>query len=230
MFNKKNHRDFIHNESISSAAINPNLVGPTLPPIPPFTLPTGPTGPTGATGPQGNTGPTGPPGPAVPTESNIFTTGPIWRNPNTQIIVVSLLNEDPNESQTVTVSVLDWQNTCNPTEFGKFAYLCGQLLNSSSNTTPLIQTDNIVVPPDVPPITTPFTFTIPPRNLLTIHVYPPVPTFPPSPFYEVIVTFPPNPFRRVITNTFGINAAGVPQEGNTLLHNQWPPQPIIPVP
>ncbi|WP_242315839.1 exosporium leader peptide-containing protein, partial [Bacillus cereus group sp. BfR-BA-01355] len=26
---------------LSSASINPNLVGPTLPPIPPFTLPTG---------------------------------------------------------------------------------------------------------------------------------------------------------------------------------------------
>ncbi|MFJ7557094.1 MULTISPECIES: exosporium leader peptide-containing protein [Bacillus cereus group] len=27
------------NEFLSSAAINPNLVGPTLPPVPPFTLP-----------------------------------------------------------------------------------------------------------------------------------------------------------------------------------------------
>lgn len=34
-------------EFLSSAAINPNLVGPTLPPVPPFTLPTGPTGDTG---------------------------------------------------------------------------------------------------------------------------------------------------------------------------------------
>ncbi|WP_410254799.1 exosporium leader peptide-containing protein [Bacillus anthracis] len=50
-------------EFLSSAAINPNLVGPTLPPVPPFTLPTVltisinstylsiPTGPTGSTGP-----------------------------------------------------------------------------------------------------------------------------------------------------------------------------------
>ncbi|MBE7096656.1 exosporium leader peptide-containing protein [Bacillus cereus] len=36
-------------------ALNPNLVGPTLPPIPPFTLPTGATGPTGGTGPTGAT-------------------------------------------------------------------------------------------------------------------------------------------------------------------------------
>ncbi|MEK4604750.1 exosporium leader peptide-containing protein [Bacillus sp. FSL L8-0099] len=41
---------------LSFAAINPNLVGPTLPPVPPFTLPTGPTGSTGLTGPTGPTG------------------------------------------------------------------------------------------------------------------------------------------------------------------------------
>ncbi|EEM95200.1 collagen-like exosporium glycoprotein BetA [Bacillus thuringiensis] len=51
-------------------ALEPNLIGPTLPSIPPFTFPTGPTGitgPTGATGftgigitgPTGVTGPTG---------------------------------------------------------------------------------------------------------------------------------------------------------------------------
>ncbi|MEK4213189.1 exosporium leader peptide [Bacillus wiedmannii] len=34
-------------ELLSSALINPDLLGPTLPAIPPFTLPTGPTGPTG---------------------------------------------------------------------------------------------------------------------------------------------------------------------------------------
>ncbi|MCW1239245.1 exosporium leader peptide-containing protein [Bacillus pretiosus] len=53
MFNEKSQKDFIFNESISSAAVNPNLVGPTLPPIPPFTMPMGPTGPTGPTGPAG---------------------------------------------------------------------------------------------------------------------------------------------------------------------------------
>ncbi|PRT37200.1 collagen-like exosporium glycoprotein BetA [Bacillus wiedmannii] len=39
-------------------ALEPNLIGPTLPPIPPFTFPTGPTGVTGPTG-IGITGPTG---------------------------------------------------------------------------------------------------------------------------------------------------------------------------
>ncbi len=44
-------------ELLSSALINPDLLGPTLPAIPPFTLPTGPTG---FTGPPSDTGPTGP--------------------------------------------------------------------------------------------------------------------------------------------------------------------------
>lgn len=55
---------------LHGTALEPNLIGPTLPSIPPFTLPTGPTGitgPTGATGftgigitgPTGGTGPTG---------------------------------------------------------------------------------------------------------------------------------------------------------------------------
>ncbi|WP_277998652.1 exosporium leader peptide-containing protein [Bacillus cereus] len=51
MFNKKFSKNFILDEWLSAAILDPNLVGPTLPPIPPFTLPTGPTGPTGVTGP-----------------------------------------------------------------------------------------------------------------------------------------------------------------------------------
>ncbi|WP_142316948.1 exosporium leader peptide-containing protein, partial [Bacillus toyonensis] len=41
------------NGILQANALNPNVIGPTLPPIPPFTLPTGPTGPTGVTGPTG---------------------------------------------------------------------------------------------------------------------------------------------------------------------------------
>ncbi|MED0876462.1 exosporium leader peptide-containing protein [Bacillus mobilis] len=47
---------------ISAGALDPNVVGPTLPPIPSFTFPTGPTGATGPTGSTGVTGPTGPTG------------------------------------------------------------------------------------------------------------------------------------------------------------------------
>ncbi|MCU5107449.1 exosporium leader peptide-containing protein [Bacillus cereus] len=40
---------------LHGTALEPNLIGPTLPPIPPFTFPTGPTG-IGITGPTGATG------------------------------------------------------------------------------------------------------------------------------------------------------------------------------
>ncbi|WP_166703219.1 collagen-like exosporium glycoprotein BetA [Bacillus albus] len=57
-------------------ALEPNLIGPTLPPIPPFTFPTGPTGITGPTGATGFTGIgiTGPTGVTGPT--GIGITGP----------------------------------------------------------------------------------------------------------------------------------------------------------
>ncbi|MCP9227942.1 exosporium leader peptide-containing protein [Bacillus mycoides] len=45
-------------EFLSSAALNPGSIGPTLPPMQPFQFPTGPTGSTGATGTTGTTGPT----------------------------------------------------------------------------------------------------------------------------------------------------------------------------
>ncbi|MGX5507214.1 exosporium leader peptide-containing protein [Bacillus toyonensis] len=57
-------------EFLSSAALNPGSIGPTLPPMQPFQFPTGPTGSTGATGATGITGPTGPTG---PTGSTGFT-------------------------------------------------------------------------------------------------------------------------------------------------------------
>ncbi|PGK43404.1 exosporium leader peptide [Bacillus anthracis] len=46
-------------EFLSSSALNPGSIGPTLPPIQPFQFPTGPTGATGATGTTGPTGNTG---------------------------------------------------------------------------------------------------------------------------------------------------------------------------
>ncbi|PET51072.1 ABC transporter permease [Bacillus cereus] len=65
-------------EFLSSAALNPDAIGPTLPPVLPFQSPTGPTGATGSTGPTGSTGATGPTGPTGPTGSTGATgpTGP----------------------------------------------------------------------------------------------------------------------------------------------------------
>ncbi|MGE7954758.1 hypothetical protein [Lysinibacillus xylanilyticus] len=132
-----------------------------------------------------------------------------------------------NAPQEVTVSVVDWQttqNTCNPTEMEKDAYLCGDVVN-----------------PDDGPITTPFTFTIPAQQLLVIRATPTIIGVPTDPCYEVLVTYPigpitppdpilpTGPVRPVITNTWGINDAGIPQEGNTVLHRQFvlaPPDPV----
>lgn len=50
-------------EFLSSTALNPCSIGPTLSPMQPFQFPTGATGPTGSIGPTGNTGLTGNTGP-----------------------------------------------------------------------------------------------------------------------------------------------------------------------
>ncbi|PFV85107.1 hypothetical protein COL05_04000 [Bacillus sp. AFS059628] len=67
MFNKKKWDGLIPDDLLNAPALDPNLIGPTLPPIPSFTFPTGPTGPTGSTGPTGQTGQTGPTGSTGPT-------------------------------------------------------------------------------------------------------------------------------------------------------------------
>lgn len=148
------------------------------------------------------------------------TTGAIRRHPATETIVTTLLNKT-NAPQEVTVSVVDWQttqNTCNPTEMEKDAYLCGDVVN-----------------PDDGPITTPFTFTIPAQQLLVIRATPTIIGIPTDPCYEVLVTYPIDPIspggpiRPIITNTWGINAAGIPQEGNTVLHRQFALIPGDPV-
>ncbi|SFM38293.1 exosporium leader peptide, partial [Bacillus sp. 5mfcol3.1] len=50
MLNEERWKGLIPDEYLSASALDPNLIGPTLPPIPPFTFPTGPTGSTGPTG------------------------------------------------------------------------------------------------------------------------------------------------------------------------------------
>lgn len=90
-------------EFLSSAALNPGSIGPTLPPIQPFQFPTGPTGSTGATGPTGSTGsigitgstgvtgptgttgPTGATGPTGPTGPSLSFT-PLAPNPNALVL------------------------------------------------------------------------------------------------------------------------------------------------
>lgn len=61
-------------EFLSSAALNPGSIGPTLPPIQPFQFPTRATGATGSTGPTGSTGFTGPTGDTGPTGPSLSFT------------------------------------------------------------------------------------------------------------------------------------------------------------
>ncbi|MGE8037089.1 hypothetical protein [Lysinibacillus sp. NPDC093692] len=149
----------------------------------------------------------------LPVPSN-FTTGAIWRNPATETIVVTLLNKT-DAPQTVTVSVLDWQN-CAQEEMPKEAFLCGESQPSLFNGTPV-----------------PLIFTIPAKKLLVVHATPQNPWLPTDPCYEVLVTLPSDPVipffpgdpvipsDPCIVNTWGINDLGIPQEGNTVFHRQF---------
>nr|WP_028401180.1 hypothetical protein [Ectobacillus panaciterrae] len=121
--------------------------------------------------------------------------------------MAEIINIDPTESQDVIVEVKNW-TTGPPQELGKFAFLHGEP----------------PPPPDGPPepITTPLFFTIPPqRRLEMMAFFPPDPLFP-HPSYEVRVTAPPTPIvppDPVLVNSFGVNAAGVPRQGNTVLNH-----------
>ncbi|PEJ58058.1 exosporium leader peptide [Bacillus toyonensis] len=91
---------------LSSPALNPGSIGPTLPPMQPFQFPTGPTGSTGATGSTGPTGSTGSTGPTGPTGPTLFFTSlapdpePIELPANTNdflIMEVFVPIESPND-------------------------------------------------------------------------------------------------------------------------------------
>jgi hypothetical protein len=128
---------------------------------------------------------------------------------------------------------------CPPEEFPKFGFLCGEIVNDPENGENPIPAQNgngngngpIFFPPvGFIPVLTPFTFTIPARQLFSIQAYPPDLILPPDPIYEVQVThpidpiipgdpfFPTDPIR---VNTWGIDGFGVIQTGNTVLHHQF---------
>jgi hypothetical protein len=126
-------------------------------------------------------------GPGVQT----VTSGPMFRNANTSFIQVSALNIS-DSPQTVTISILDWQNTCEENEFPKFGFLCGEIVNDPDDTNPGVQNGPIFFPPvGFIPVLMPFTLTIPPRQLFSVQAYPTDP--PPDTVYEVRVTIPADP-------------------------------------
>lgn len=76
----------------------------------------------------------------------------------------------------------------------------------------------------VTPFVGPVTFTIPPRQLFSVRVFiPQDPHQPTDPLYLVRVTAPTDTHSPVTINTWGINFAGVIQQGNTILNGQFTP-------
>ncbi|MBT2722855.1 hypothetical protein [Bacillus sp. ISL-46] len=165
-----------------------------------------------------------------------LTTGPVWQNPDTQNIVVNVLNVS-DKPQKVTVSVIDHSDCTNP-ELGKVAFLCGQPVAPNGmqiTTQPLVEDCDCLSDPtccNPNPVFTPVTFTIPPKATLAVYAIS-NPFFPPNPCFEARVTgpftpsiFPPSPCR---ISLVGVNAAGVPQLGNIFYHSNFvvaPPSPV----
>ncbi|MGG0645502.1 sodium:proton exchanger [Bacillus mycoides] len=171
------------------------------------------------------------------------TSGPLFRNANTDFIQVSTLNQT-DEPQTVTIAVQNYQDTCDGDAYPSYGYLCGELINDDnggSDDEIRNGDDNggciYCEPEGVNPFVGPVTFTIPPRQLFSVRVFLPLdPIRPQEPFYVVRVTLPTDPARPtdphspVTVNTWGINFAGVIQQGNTVLNGQFTPgEPISPV-
>lgn len=176
-----------------------------------------------------------------------YTSGPLFRNGDTDFIQVSALNQT-DEPQTVTIAVQNYQDTCDGDVYPSYGYLCGELINDDnggSDDTARNENGECIYcePEGVNPFIGPVTFTIPPRQLFSVRVfYPTDPAQPVDPIYVVRVTLPQDPirptdpvlpqdpYRPVTINTWGINFVGVIQQGNTVLNGQFYPQdPFQPV-
>lgn len=177
-----------------------------------------------------------------------LTSGPLFRNADTDFIQVSALNQT-DEPQTVTIAVQNYQDTCDGDIYPSYGYLCGELINDDNGgSDDTVRNGGCIYcePEGVTPFIGPVIFTIPPRQLFSVRVFfPQEPTSPQDPLYVVRVTLPGDPFapqdpirpadphRSVIINTWGINFAGVIQQGNTVLNGQFSPtdpsSPVDPV-
>ncbi len=179
------------------------------------------------------------------TRYQTLTSGPLFRNADTDFIQVSALNQT-DEPQTVTIAVQNYQDTCDGDVYPSYGYICGELINDDNGgSDDTVRNGNggciYCEPEGVTPFLGPVTFTIPPRQLFSLRVYPQDPIQPQDPHYVVRVTLPVDPFRPqdptrptdphspVTINTWGINFAGVIQQGNTVLNEQFSPvEPITP--
>lgn len=123
------------------------------------------------------------------------TSGPLFRNADTDFIQVSALNQT-DEPPTVTIAVQNYQDTCEGNVYPSYGYLCGELINDDNG-----GSDDEVrngdgnggyiycEPEDVNPFIGPVTFTIPPRQLFSVKgFFPQDPYQPVDPHYVVRIT------------------------------------------
>ncbi len=108
-----------------------------------------------------------------------LTSGPLFRNSDTDFIQVSALNQT-DEPQIVTIAVQNYQDTCVGDVFPSYRYLCGELINNDNG-----GSDDDVgnkngnggciycEPEGVTPFIGPVTFTIPPQQLFSLRVFAP---------------------------------------------------------
>ncbi|EJR31143.1 hypothetical protein III_05369 [Bacillus mycoides] len=126
-----------------------------------------------------------------------LTSGPLFRNADTDFVQVSALNES-DEPQTVTI-VQNYQDTCDGDVYPSYGYLCGELINDvngGSDDTARNGNGGCIYcePEGVTPYIGPVTFTIPPRQLFSVRVFLPLDPFQPvDPAYVVRVTTPGDP-------------------------------------
>ncbi|KAA0766386.1 sodium:proton exchanger [Bacillus sp. SH5-2] len=169
-----------------------------------------------------------------------YTSGPLFRNANTDFVQVSAFNQT-DEPQAVTIAVQNYQDTCDGDVYPSYGYLCGELINDDNGgSDDTVRNGNggciYCEPEGVNPFVGPVTFTIPPRQLFSVRVFfPGDPARPQDPTYVVRVTRPADPYSPgdpaspqdphspVTINTWGINFAGVIQQGNTVLNRQFSP-------
>lgn len=130
--------------------------------------------------------------------------GPILRNPNTEKVIVSVLNED-DRPQTATVSVAD-TSMCPPFELPKEARICGKLV-----TDPLPHSDTEI---DLNMVYQPVTVKIPPKQVAIFKALLPPCSSSESDTFEVNVTGRAD---KLNFNIFGVNQNGAPEIGNTVM-------------
>ncbi|MGG3466861.1 hypothetical protein ABES02_04885 [Neobacillus pocheonensis] len=179
----------------------------------------------------------------------VLSSGPIITNPNTKAILLEILNIDLKDMKKVIIEIKNWTNLP-AEEIGKFVFQNGKQINpedikrnendgnnpSAMNNDPSLNNifQNSLQLKDIlityPPINEPIILTVPSQYRLSVLAIPPIHTIPLQPtIYEIRLTL----FNSInfLVSSFGLNADGFPQEGNTILFNQFfslRPNPPIP--